>query len=702
MREFEEILAQVQKIQKNQSSYVNNLLLYCRNDALYKAATTSTVRPLVIYTTPAEGLAATPLPAVAGARRPPAAGGGRRRPYRRRRPQYEYYDDEYYDDYYEERPRSRRKRPRPRPRPIYDDEYDEEYEEDRYERRNSRRPSYRRRTKDRRKHEYEDDEVDDRFEDEDFKTNRRNNDDRKKSSHDRDDPKPEKRRPASEEHDRKPYSSRKGSRRPVLDEYEDETVEDSRSHERHRKKEDRKPASKPTDDTRTIIKPVSGTIYDRPRLAPRIKLPVPKNEADKYAYKPLVTQAPTAIADDAEYYDDYEDEPVTKHSKNIRKPTESPKSREDEEKETRKQVPAASRPRYSAKKPKEEERPRPSFSERPKYGRGSTTTRKSKPVIEEYEDDYVEEETKNKNRHKSEAEEPRSREKWRPVGKPETSSTSTTTTTTTSTTTTTTTPPPTKTTTTTTTAPVPYREKPDPIVRIVKRPFLPSRGGNPYSARGLQPVGAKAADKKHEQSTEEAEPPLSEEMETKEGRKQYVNVHKTTTEQKRADEDYEEPSTERPFKPSPVLLKFPVRQKFVATAVAQENYTPTGQSEIRTNYKSKEYTGPRTTQKPKLPDKDPLDLNEYDVTLNDALNPTLPNLPVRGFPTGFSAAHDYTYSNFQRPRYVIDPVLSQASTDYVYQAKPPARQRYDAGTQNNVYRVRATAPQQTQAYYSSF
>jgi len=28
-----------------------------------------------------------------------------------------------------------------------------------------------------------------------------------------------------------------------------------------------------------------------------------------------------------------------------------------------------------------------------------------------------------------------------------------------------------------------------PVVRIVKRPFLPSRGGNPYKARGLQPVG---------------------------------------------------------------------------------------------------------------------------------------------------------------------------------------------------------------------
>jgi hypothetical protein len=31
-----------------------------------------------------------------------------------------------------------------------------------------------------------------------------------------------------------------------------------------------------------------------------------------------------------------------------------------------------------------------------------------------------------------------------------------------------------------------------PAVRVVKRPFLPSRGGNPYKARGLQPVGVLA------------------------------------------------------------------------------------------------------------------------------------------------------------------------------------------------------------------
>jgi zinc finger CCCH domain-containing protein 13 len=32
-------------------------------------------------------------------------------------------------------------------------------------------------------------------------------------------------------------------------------------------------------------------------------------------------------------------------------------------------------------------------------------------------------------------------------------------------------------------------EQPKGVVRVVKRPFLPSRGGDPYKARGLQPVG---------------------------------------------------------------------------------------------------------------------------------------------------------------------------------------------------------------------
>lgn len=164
-------------------TFITQLFVH-RNDALYKSATTTTIKPFVIYTTsplppPAVALEPAPLPPSSpGLRRPV---GGRRRPFRRRRPQFEYYDDEYYD-YYEERPRSNRgrKRPKPLPRPVYDDDYEDEYEEDRYQRRgggsrreeerksHDRRWGNRRRNKDRVKEEYGDEEVNGRFEDEDF------------------------------------------------------------------------------------------------------------------------------------------------------------------------------------------------------------------------------------------------------------------------------------------------------------------------------------------------------------------------------------------------------------------------------------------------------------------------------------------------------------------------------------------------------
>jgi hypothetical protein len=43
-----------------------------------------------------------------------------------------------------------------------------------------------------------------------------------------------------------------------------------------------------------------------------------------------------------------------------------------------------------------------------------------------------------------------------------------------------------------------------PAVRVIKRPFLPSRGGNPYKARGLQPVGVLA---EQQQNNNQADSP---------------------------------------------------------------------------------------------------------------------------------------------------------------------------------------------------
>ncbi|XP_063217842.1 nucleolar protein dao-5 isoform X2 [Bacillus rossius redtenbacheri] len=114
---------------------VNSPKYFSRNEALYKAASTTTLAPLTRATLPPPPPRRQPDPEEAGAPAP-----RRRRPYRRRRPVYDYvYDDEYEDDLadYEEdavatQGRSssvrsqhpaaddqpRRKRPRPQQRPA--------------------------------------------------------------------------------------------------------------------------------------------------------------------------------------------------------------------------------------------------------------------------------------------------------------------------------------------------------------------------------------------------------------------------------------------------------------------------------------------------------------------------------------------------------------------------------------------------------
>lgn len=131
-----------------------------------------------------------------------------------------------------------------------------------------------------------------------------------------------------------------------------------------------------------------------------------------------------------------------------------------------------------------------------------------------------------------------------------------------------------------------------PAVRVVKRPFLPSRGGNPYLPRGLRPVG-------------------SSEEET------YSTV--SSKEQLNDDLPLEEVI---PLQPSR-NINFDQRQHF---------------------------PGPLTTQPPQVePPKDPLEhiYSEYDVTLNDALNPTLkPLITSRGSPIGFSLNNKYDQQQY--------------------------------------------------------
>lgn len=306
-------------------------------------------------------------------------------------------------------------------------------------------------------------------------------------------------------------------------------------------------------ENRPVIKPVSGTLYDRPRVAPRINLPVPKNVADKYSYKSLSGQSSTTSKEDIDVESSQVDPKV---------------STEEVVSESSSEVPVK-------------------FNKRSKFDSSSRETPRiirKRPVL-----DIVDEKKTSSSRAK--IEEPSSTTKATP-------------------------------------------EKPSHVVRKYKRPFLPSRGGSPYAGRSLEPVGEKYSDKLDYQEEEEL-------VEDGVDNREDVQIAKP---------DPTKPDESESLWQGPTRIVVPIRARPTTTT-----------TETTRRFKA--------VEKPTEPPNSDIDLlNEsYDVTINEALSPILPNLPVRSSPTGFSNANDYIYNNRFRKaqKYIIYDDIGPSTPYYL-------------------------------------
>ncbi|XP_051172744.1 trichohyalin isoform X2 [Leptopilina boulardi] len=523
----------------------NSKKYWHRNDALYQAVTstttttTTTTTPSTTTTTSAPIAAPTSRPATRD-REP----GRRRRPFRRR-PSYDYYED-YYDDEYDSRGRLR----------GYDRRDYEDYEERTYRRDRDRNRDFRDRSRDTDERETSPRE---RFP---VRPNRKkmfnsNRDTLEEESRSRTrDQEPGSR---SKDLDDSEFDDRR-----TLDSRSRE-ITDKRFKDEYEDKETVAATTGSTEGLVKPAAP-NLSVYSRPRAPPKIRRPVPISEQDKYAYKVTSTQPPveeprrrpsdTHLMD--EYYDD--DLEDVRPRRPLRR---RPPFRERDFYETRdRDLDRPYRTRYrdeeeDVRQRKHPERPRDRFYERDKglersrdrsLDRGKVPERvadrerdRSNGRSQDSERPILSSRPLNRERE-TERFKPRTKDPQETIESTQRSSIYDRTTTTTST--------------TTTAPPRPEakdedyqkseiellkhqhetKELPDKYwrptqksegeeeteytaeyydeeesaptlpprtpVRIVKRPFLPSRGGNP-NPRGLLPVGSKAPGAKEESDREE-------------------------------------------------------------------------------------------------------------------------------------------------------------------------------------------------------